>query len=387
MNKIITHNWRFHLDEVFWYTLLTFLFKDPDLIRTRNINSLNAEKDNKSSILLDVWLDYNLELNNYDHHMFDERLIQTKFWTSLSKEKIRKEVKKNIKSFLLYNWILLEKNENNKFIQTFRKEDSEDKEITNIEYYKTNDLTKDIQKYLYSIHTNNSFIDIQDKFETLINNPHFFIQTFYSIFEYRKYSSLWLVWKHFWKEILRTLKIEEQYLKSLYKEIDEDLIRKVDNIDNWINSDWSLGDVIENFNSLDANNDSIQKDKFIEASNFLKVYFWNYLEKKIQVIKDEANILSEYKAWETIQIFSQYYRWMNKVLLNIENDNSEYIIFPKNDKFVIKTIKTGWFNSKKLLPREWIDDTPKWCTFVHTGLFIAEFTDINSIKEALWLIF
>jgi uncharacterized UPF0160 family protein len=64
--KIFTHSGNFHPDEVLGTAALRLLFPDAEIVRTRDIKTLE-EKD-REDIVLDVGLKYVPEENRFDHH-------------------------------------------------------------------------------------------------------------------------------------------------------------------------------------------------------------------------------------------------------------------------------------------------------------------------------
>lgn len=63
MKTIVTHNGRFHADEVFGCAVLTLLYPDAEIIRTRD-----SEVIASGDIVLDVGGVYDPSLNRFDHH-------------------------------------------------------------------------------------------------------------------------------------------------------------------------------------------------------------------------------------------------------------------------------------------------------------------------------
>lgn len=63
MTTIITHNGQFHADEVFAVSVLTTLYPESTVIRTRN-----KAEFNDCDFLVDVGGEYNPDLGRYDHH-------------------------------------------------------------------------------------------------------------------------------------------------------------------------------------------------------------------------------------------------------------------------------------------------------------------------------
>lgn len=68
MKKIITHNANFHMDDVASCAILTQIFPNAEIVRTRNITA--EEFNDKDILILDVGTRLEPELNNYDHHQF-----------------------------------------------------------------------------------------------------------------------------------------------------------------------------------------------------------------------------------------------------------------------------------------------------------------------------
>jgi len=64
MTKILTHNGRFHADEVFATAMLKILFNNKiEVIRTRDLSKIND-----IDFILDIGGEYNPSLNKFDHH-------------------------------------------------------------------------------------------------------------------------------------------------------------------------------------------------------------------------------------------------------------------------------------------------------------------------------
>lgn len=63
--KLITHSGRFHADDVFAATILTTLFPQAELLRTRNAKEW---EDTSNAIVFDVGMVYDPQSNRFDHH-------------------------------------------------------------------------------------------------------------------------------------------------------------------------------------------------------------------------------------------------------------------------------------------------------------------------------
>lgn len=106
---IITHNGKFHADEIMAYNLLNILYPNNNLIRTRNNRIIET-----GNIIIDVGLKYIPEDSKFDHHQFGCReLFNNSFDVPLSscgmvykhygKEIIRKIISEEIKNIVEEN--------------------------------------------------------------------------------------------------------------------------------------------------------------------------------------------------------------------------------------------------------------------------------------------
>lgn len=66
--KLITHNGKFHTDEVFGAALLTYLIPDLEIIRTRDKKAISDAIEDFNSIVIDVGKVYNPNKDAFDHH-------------------------------------------------------------------------------------------------------------------------------------------------------------------------------------------------------------------------------------------------------------------------------------------------------------------------------
>lgn len=65
---IITHNGRFHTDEVYACALLSYLYKINSIVRTRNTDCINLAERNETTFIVDVGQKYDHDNLLYDHH-------------------------------------------------------------------------------------------------------------------------------------------------------------------------------------------------------------------------------------------------------------------------------------------------------------------------------
>lgn len=65
----VTHDGSHQADEVFATALITMLYRDIIILRTRNVEVLNFHKKQKTSIVYDVGMELDHYFHNYDHHM------------------------------------------------------------------------------------------------------------------------------------------------------------------------------------------------------------------------------------------------------------------------------------------------------------------------------
>lgn len=391
INYLITHSWKFHTDEVFAYSILSELFSEAKLIRTRDEKILNEHKAKKTSILFDIWKEFSIEQNNFDHHLISNELI-----SSCIEKKELKDLqfirKKYFKELIRNNHLIfpneIEKNNffNKKLIPYIVKCSQKQAKIDSLEDYYKNIIEQDIN------HINNL---LKEKI-SIEKAKILFVQ----IFDYSKYSSFWLIWNNYSKDFIKkysiknNINLNEEEIENISKTIYWKNVKEIDREDNWIsfseNEDFNCFNSISNFinllNSEELSNEDIQNENFKEASKFAIKYLTKLIEKEIQKINDKNQIEKEYKKWEKIQIFSQYYNWIDKFINSIETkkDISSFIIFSKENWIaMIKTVKKWKFNSKRLLPEYWLIEKPEGCTFIHQDLFIAEFTSVELAKKAI----
>jgi len=66
--KLVTHNGKFHTDEVFGAAMLSYLYPNIEIIRTRDMRIISKAFDDNNTIVIDVGLIYNPQKDAYDHH-------------------------------------------------------------------------------------------------------------------------------------------------------------------------------------------------------------------------------------------------------------------------------------------------------------------------------
>ena len=69
--QIITHNGRFHTDEVFASSILRILYPDIEILRTRDEKIIGDHINDKETIIIDVGKKYLPEKLMFDHHQED----------------------------------------------------------------------------------------------------------------------------------------------------------------------------------------------------------------------------------------------------------------------------------------------------------------------------
>jgi uncharacterized UPF0160 family protein len=72
IKNLVTHSGLFHADDVFAAIILTTLFPDAKIQRTRDEDYINTLDE--TSIVFDVGMIYNADLNRYDHHQSNRAL-------------------------------------------------------------------------------------------------------------------------------------------------------------------------------------------------------------------------------------------------------------------------------------------------------------------------
>jgi uncharacterized UPF0160 family protein len=104
--ELITHDGKMHADEVFAIALLKILLLSSNITITRTRNQLIIEeaKQNKNAYLIDVGLNYNKNLNNYDHHQEEYKGHKSSFGLVMEsfKDQFKTEFNINENAFKLF---------------------------------------------------------------------------------------------------------------------------------------------------------------------------------------------------------------------------------------------------------------------------------------------
>lgn len=431
ITKYITHNWKFHTDELTWFAISNLVYNDIKLIRTRDQNIINMWLMDKNSIVADIWKEYNIEYLDFDHHFsstllesFNNKTAESKYSAKLlgkedSKEQL-KLIHKDVLTYLLncdtYSLSLL--------IVAFKdvKFNSKIDLIERIDL--TQYITKISREYIqnitdiqsiedFFIYKYDKYIDyiisninkkVNDKYIEEINED-FNIEHRYWLDEnkvnikldfmerikYRKYSSAWLLWNYFWKDIIKkyiNIEISDDEVNFIFNRIDNSFIKYIDLEDNGLlrklNEKFYISSLINQYNKNDPY-DINQDNNFIIASNIVKNHILNLIETYQQQIIDKQLFYSEFIEGNNYQIFSKYIVWIDTLLYENSIDYVEYIIYPwENDTWYIKTMqKWNQFWDWIKLPNEWLISAPDNMIFCHTWLFIAQFKTLNDVLNSL----
>lgn len=444
--KYITHNWKFHTDEVTWFAIANLIYNDIELIRTRDNEIINPYLMDKNSIVADIWKEYSIEYMDFDHHFsstllesFNNKTSESKYAAKLlgkedSKEQL-KLIHKDVIPYLLncdsywltLLWLvfkddskLISKNLDEKidFIQYITKISREYikniSDINSIEDFFIFKFDKYIEYILSNINnkinnkyqekSNYEILDYDCEYPTEIEeipeiNHWFWLNDnkmnikldFMERIKYRKYSSAWLLWNYFWKDIIKkhiNIDISEDDLLFIFNRIDNSFIKYIDLEDNGLlrklNEKFYISSLITQYNKNDPF-DKLQDNNFIIASDIVKNHILNLIETYQQQILDKQLFYSEFIEWNNYQIFSKYIVWIDTLLYENSIDYVEYIIYPwENNTWYVKTMqKWNQFWDWVKLPNEWLVMSPNNMIFCHTWLFIAQFNNVEDILNAL----
>ena len=417
INKFVTHSWKFHLDELMSYTIISLLEENEvELVRTRNTNIINPELLNKNTLVADVWLELNEDLNNLDHHFFDENLITY----SLDNNKYQSygalisitfiETLKQINIIdKIYN-LMESKNFSLKLIQNSIKSIIDNNNMNfDINILEQDNLLEFINNIILQLSEN--FPKLLVLFKNNLNNIYLeFRYNFILNIKYRKYSSAWLTWKYFWKELVSYILIYTDLIKEyndeiieviyyVFNKMDNDIFYFIDLEDNWFISSkknnifWQLqlSSIINSFNGIDLSDEQAQYENFILASELLekilytqiKKYYFEYLNK--EKIENIINNIEDYEILPNIIYIENYIPWIEKYLNWIKNKDYLWIIYSNSNPewwYYIKSItKSNQVWDYKKLPQDWVENKNliDWLLFCHPWRFLALFNNIDNL--------
>ena len=403
LEQFITHNWRFHLDEVTAFSIISYIYPNITLIRTRDDILINEGINDNNTIIADVWKILDYKNNCFDHHFYNEELEQ---YINMDVDDVEKTL------FILHSSI------SNTIINKYKDQLLEIKKIW--KKWLINIVKKAIKRYFNSIEINTTiesflvmhldtllsflsddlsasiWINSEDILSLLNSNKIEIKLIFLENIQYRKYSSAWLIWKCYWYDFITTLlnrewiinDFSEIDIENIFMKIDRWMITEIDLEDNWfirqdkkINTlSWLIASFwLENLYSEE------QDIQFKKVMNIIKEYLYNIVIKQVNVIYDKKLFIREFEEWKNIQIFSKYINWIEKILYWETINYVDYIVYPWEwDRYNIKTIKKGiQYWEHVALPKEWLINSPEWMIFCHNGLFIAQFDNLDTLLNAI----
>lgn len=426
INKIYTHSWKFHADEVIGVAVLHWLFwYDIPVIRTRDKNTLFEAKWNNNFAVLDVGGELDFENTNLDHHQKDFD-IET-FWNYTDFEKTIVNYRYVLYTNIFFRWfnsafdITFNDEDKNRLCQLFRKvlkyNDSDKNIQKSLLSYVNMDLDSDLKLVMESFFKESWRLKTSIPIETLshsfeywnyANNLYVSCKiSFFEYFSYRRYATAWLVWSKFGYDYVKSVLLRswwDDYVTDsriiyIQKYIDEKIIKNVDNTDNWIfywSDDWhsyEISSMIGSFNACDISDYDNQLMNFYNAELMVNRLFENEIKKEFDVFLSQDAFYENYVQWSQIQFFDRFIPKIEKILATVDDKETLFHVYPsKTDDgeihYRIWSISTNWFESRRLLPVEWLernefdDFIVDGLIFCHNGRFIAEFETLEQLKKA-----
>lgn len=418
MKKFITHNGTFHLDETFSYSIIRYLYPNIELIRTRDESIIWewVSKWIEDSIIVDVWKSY--KKNTFDHHFFSKNLetfdrediednIDALYYYSYSLSNYIFENNKLFSIIINYSWLdyneykelekISWKRTIRKKILSYIKLYFENIDISNLSFEEVlfkyfNDLNLFIVNNLSKDYNRNKDID------KLLNMFIKFKLNYIQDISYRKYSSAWLIWNMYWKDYIEKYFYEndiysdKNLIDIIFEKIDKNIVKNIDDEDNGISinneNDNKISTLISLSNNIDTYNDDKQKEIFIENS-FIINKFINDNIKNIYIKENNKKIfLENIDTNSNILYLPTFLSWIDSIIRELWYINTfDFIVYPwENETYYIKSVRKGiQFNENPELPKEWINNKQNidGLLFCHTGLFIAQFDNLKSLKSAI----
>lgn len=178
------------------------------------------------------------------------------------------------------------------------------------------------------------------------------------------YSSVGLIWKHFGIKYLFKKGVTPDYINSLWKAIDDDLIYAVDLADNGVEKSegHNLGHIINIMNqSWDENKD--ENTFFFDSVDFFNKYFSRYVDSTFSILKARKEIVNILNNRDNLEyaIFDKALPWKDIIFKeknNIKNfDDLLYMIEPYGDSgnwvSYAVPVEEYSYETRMRFPEEW----------------------------------
>jgi len=213
------------------------------------------------------------------------------------------------------------------------------------------------------------------------------------------YAACGLIWRRFGREVVQyrepSLNVDE--IDEVYRNVDEYLIEGIDATDNGLKTydtiipTVCISSVISGFNPTWDKN--IPEDEAFNkavdvASNVLR----NTINQKVSEIRARKYIIKafENRAKPELLILDNSYPWTHTLQEIDKNEEVLFVIFPRDNQYLIQTVRGSDGADRKKLPKSWagkrdealnnilgIEDA----VFCHPGRFIAGAKSYDSILK------
>lgn len=227
-------------------------------------------------------------------------------------------------------------------------------------------------------------------------------------------SSAGMIWKHFGVRIINHIfpkhNLTDEDIEDIWSTMYNKFFLEIDANDNGISQysrnnnnhkkygvHTTLIGTIGRFNHIDVYDHDLQFDRFLEAMEFSEKMFIVHLEtyvfaksrERIGGIKMREYYNKRLENGRILVLDDRVIHWRN-ILRDIEKENNEetvlYIIYPKDDKWGLRTIpKIGFEARKNIADESVIKDrltNPQDLVFQHKKRFMASFRTKESAIQA-----
>ena len=187
----------------------------------------------------------------------------------------------------------------------------------------------------------------------------------------QKYAACGLFFDDFWNRIFQT--------EEFKKKFEEDYIIPIELNDNGVASN-PLSKMISSY--VPVWNDPTPMDfAFTSAVCVVRELIYNAQAEESAVIAAKAKIdASLEESTNDGVILNTFVPWQSYIVPT----NKRFVIYPSRGQWTLQSVPVtyGSFQCRTPLPEQWLEQKPEGCTFVHTGLFLAAFTNREDAIQA-----
>ena len=190
-----------------------------------------------------------------------------------------------------------------------------------------------------------------------------------------KYAAFGLIWREIGVEILGSEEAAENF--------DYSFVQMIDIADNTGEKN-PVSSIISSFNKNwdEMLVGDIYFHEAVEVAQKILEKLFNSIKSTLRAEKIVKEYLEKTPEDQEYVVFDKFAPWQEIIIPT----NKKFAIFPSNrGGYNVQVVPKEFGNpeAKQDLPKEWLDEKPDGCTFVHPGLFLASFAEIEDAIKAV----